>query len=177
MDIFSHSLWTGLIYRKEKKIWWPIIFSVAPDLFSNGIYVVISIFKGISFVDSTRVHLNPVGPEIIPTLYSFSHSLVFFAIAFIAVWLILKKPWWPLAAWGIHILVDIPFHSVKYFATPFLYPLSSFSIDSINWGDNNYILAINFCVLAVIYFALYITKNKRKHLVTYFNAKRKLVKR
>jgi len=177
MDIFSHSLWAGVIYRKDKKIWWPIFFSVAPDIFSNGIYMVISLFRGVSIIDSSRIHLNPVRPEIIPFLYSVSHSLIFFAIAFLVVWFILKKPWWPLAAWGIHIVVDIPFHSVKYFATPFLYPLSSFTINSINWGDKTYVLMINFSVLAVIYLGLYIFKNKRRHFATYFNQKRKLVKR
>jgi len=177
MDIFAHSLWTGVIFKKNKKIWWPLFFGVAPDIFSNGIYVAFSIIKGISFVDSSREHLNPVRPDIIPILYSITHSLVFFAIAFLIVWLILKRPWWPLAVWGIHILIDIPGHSAKFFATPFLYPLSSFSVNSsMNWGNIS-ILLINYSILAIIYLGFFVFKNKRKHFVTYFNEKRKLIKR
>jgi hypothetical protein len=177
MDIFSHGLWTGVIFKNDKKIWWPIFFSVAPDIFSNGIYMVLSVIKGVSFIDSSREHLNPIRPDIIPILYSVTHSLVFFALAFLIVWFILKKPWWALGAWGIHIAIDIPFHSTKFFATPFLYPLSSFSVNSINWGDKSYILIINFCLLAIIYLGFFIFKNKRKHFLTYFNEKRKLIKR
>jgi hypothetical protein len=177
MDIFAHSLWTGVIYNKDKKIWWPILFGIAPDLLSNGIYVVFSVFRGATFIDSSREHLNPARPDIIPLLYSITHSLIFFALAFLAVWLILKKPWWPLAAWGIHILIDIPGHSANFFATPFLYPLSSFSVNSpMNWS-NIQIVFINYAILALIYFCFFIVKNKRKHFATYFNAKRKLLKR
>jgi hypothetical protein len=177
MDIFSHSLWTGAIYRKDKKIWWPIFFSVAPDIFSNGIFVVLSIIKGVSFIDGSREHLNPIKPDWIPVLYSIAHSLVFFAIVFLIVWLILKKPWWPLAAWGIHIVADIPFHSTQFSATPFLFPISSFKVDSISWSEDSFVLIINFCLLAIIYLGFYVLKNKKKRFGTYFNEKRKLKKR
>ena len=177
MDIFAHSLWTGLIFRKTKKIWWPIFFSVAPDIFSNGIYLAISVVRGVSIIDSSREHLNPVRPEIIPILYSITHRLVIFAIVFLIVWLILKKPWWALGAWGIHILIDIPGHSAKFFATPFLYPLSSLAVDSsMNWG-NSYILFINYSILAILYLWIFLFKNRRKRFITYFNEKRKLIKR
>jgi len=177
MDIFSHSLWTGLIFKKRKNIWWPVFFSIAPDIFSNGVYVVVSVIQGVSIIDSTRIHFNPATPDIIKILYSITHSLPIFAAAFLIAWFFLKKPWLPLAAWGIHIAIDIPFHSTDFFATPFLFPVSSFRINSVSWGENNYILIANFCLLAIIYLGFFIFKNKRKRFATYFKEKRKLIKR
>ncbi len=161
MDIFSHTLWTGLAFRKSKKIFWPIFFGVAPDIFSNGLFVFISVFGGIPFLDISRQHLNSSQPSYVPLIYSITHSLIFFAAAFLLVWLFLKKPWWPLGAWGLHIVADIPFHSAKFFATPFLFPLSSWRVNSISWNDT-YILLINFSILAAAYLFIYFKKEKKK---------------
>jgi hypothetical protein len=49
---------------------------------------------------------------------------------------------WILAAWGLHILIDIPTHSLALFPTPFLWPVSDFKVNGIGW-DNPIILAID----------------------------------
>jgi hypothetical protein len=45
---------------------------------------------------------------------------------------------WPreeLAAWGLHILIDIPSHSRRRWGPQFLWPLSSFAVDGVSWAD------------------------------------------
>jgi len=175
MDIFSHALWTGLVYRKEKKIWWPIFFSVAPDIFSNGIYVISALISGVPFLDISREHLSPAHPAYVKVLYSSTHSLIIFVAVFLLVWLLLKKPWWPLAAWGLHIAIDIPTHTAEYSATPFLFPVSNFKISSISYV-NSYFLIANFSILAILYFGLFVIKNKQKSLRAYLHEERKIKK-
>jgi hypothetical protein len=51
------------------------------------------------------------------------------------VWALVRRPVWVVAAWGLHVLIDIPTHSLKLFPTPFLWPLSSFKINGANWGQ------------------------------------------
>jgi hypothetical protein len=35
--------------------------------------------------------------------------------------------------WLLHIAIDIPTHSFRYYATRFLWPVSDFRIDGIAW--------------------------------------------
>ena len=79
-----------------------------------------------------------------------SHSLIAFSIIFILVWLLRKSIFLPLVAWGIHIIIDIPTHSIELFPTPFLWPLSNFKFDGIAW-DTPVVLITNAVLLLVLY--------------------------
>jgi hypothetical protein len=46
----------------------------------------------------------------------------------------MRKPLWEFSAWGLHVLYDIPFHERRFFPTPFLWPVSSYTFDGISWG-------------------------------------------
>lgn len=37
-------------------------------------------------------------------------------------------------AWPFHIMLDFPFHTKAYFATPIFWPLSDFTVDGIAWS-------------------------------------------
>ncbi len=60
MDIFSHGLWTNAVFevaaqaklkkRKTLKIWLAIFFGIMPDLFSFGVFFVVSIFQKFSVI-------------------------------------------------------------------------------------------------------------------------------
>lgn len=82
--------------------------------------------------------------------YTITHSLVVFALAFGAVWLIARKPVWIMGAWGLHILIDIPTHSMALFPTPFLWPISDYRFDGVAW-DHPLVFGANAVLLAAAY--------------------------
>lgn len=179
MDIFAHGLWTGLVFRKYKgkKILWPIFFGIAPDIFSFGIYLSTSVLSsGVLLLDRSNEHLSAQIPRYVDFLYGLTHSFIIFITIFLLLWFWRKKPFWPLLAWGVHIAIDIPLHSAEFFPTPFLFPLSSFKISSISWG-NSYFLLANYSALAILYLAFFLAKNRKKRLITYLTEKRKLKKK
>jgi hypothetical protein len=137
MDVISHGLWGGAaLGRKNKKTFWLVFgISMMPDILSFGIFWVANIL-GLSkspHWDGGHHMVSSMIPNYVHMLYNFTHSLVIFGAAFLIVYLIRKKPLWPMAAWGIHILIDIPTHSEQFFPTPFLWPVSNFHIYGISW--------------------------------------------
>lgn len=153
MDLISHSLWGGLLIgRKKRRIFiWVVILSVLPDILSEGIMFSF-IYLGIEGMPNLADgHPNITDyPNYAQCFYNITHSLIVFIAIFILVWIIRKKIYWPLLAWGIHIVIDIPTHSYALFPTPFLWPISDFKIDGIPW-DNPIILIPNFLLLFIFY--------------------------
>jgi len=153
MDIASHGLWVAAaLGRKSKKDFWTaFFFGLAPDALSVGIFW-ISVFLGFdgrpNFKDG---HLYAsMLPQYLQMLYNATHSLVIFAVIFMIIWVILKRPYWLLSAWGIHILIDIPTHSEKFFPTPFLWPVNDYKVFSLSWSDPR-IFIPNLILLAIVY--------------------------
>lgn len=137
MDIFSHGLWGGIAFgRKNRRDFWvSVLFGILPDILSFGPFFVMAV---LGFAGGAFHFGEPPSPDRIPALvyaaYNVTHSLVIFAAVFGFVWFLRKKAYLPLAAWGLHILVDIPTHSSAFFPTPFLWPVSSFYVSGIPWG-------------------------------------------
>ncbi len=159
MDIFSHGLWTGVIYsRVSRRIrLWAILFGVLPDLSSFGILFIQSLLLGWRFGPPQISSL----PSYIFILYNITHSLVIWLFIFLIVWLIYKKPWWPLVAAIIHILIDIPLHSADFFPTPFLWPVSSYTFNGYSWGHPNFLL-VNYCSLVLAYIIWYLVTHRNR---------------
>lgn len=153
MDIISHGLWGGVAMGKKGKKDFFVVFiiSMLPDLLSLGIFWLF-VFVGMS--DPPRwigTHLDYRSlPAFVDLLYNFTHSLLFFAILFFLVWDLRKKPFMPLLAWGMHILIDIPSHSFIAFPTPFLWPLSHYRYDGISWVEPKFIIP-NILTLGLVY--------------------------
>lgn len=138
MDIISHGLWGGLVLgTKSKKTYLSaFVISMLPDLFSFGVLFADRLL-GISASSAwggDHRSLNGV-PLYVHHLYNVTHSFIIFGLVFGLVWLVRKKPFVPLLAWGLHILVDIPSHSFAFFPTPIFWPLSDYKYNGINWGD------------------------------------------
>lgn len=164
MDILSHGLWSAAAYkaaslppRKPKKIWWAVFFGLAPDFFSFGIVFVSNLITYASlrphFVDDTGPNPDLV-PNYVHGLYNITHSLIIFGSIFLLVWLIRKKPFLEMGAWGLHILMDIPTHTSRFFPTPFLWPLSSLKVSVISWAEP-WFLITNYIVLTILLFTLF----------------------
>ncbi len=136
MDILSHGLWGGISFgRKSKKDFWLAFgMGIMPDLLSFGILTVATILGWSARPDWGGRPMNSDIPNYVHTLYDITHSLVVFLLVFLAIYLLRKKPFWPMMAWGLHILMDIPTHTTEFFATPFLWPLSSVRVNGISWG-------------------------------------------
>ena len=139
MDTLSHGLWGGIFFGRKlrKDFWIAFLFGVLPDLLSFGIYIAgswVGIFNHPSF--SSGKHPDPsVIPTFVQSFYNVTHSLVVFLLVFGIVFLIRKKMYWPMMAWPLHILSDIPKHSAEFFPTPFLWPLSNFHVQGTSWGQ------------------------------------------
>ena len=165
MDTLSHGLWGGIAFgRKSRKLFWQsFAFGVVPDILSFGIFFVLT-FLG--FASRPNWASGPPPADAIPsyiyTLYDLTHSLVIFAVVFLVVWLLLRKPVYTMLAWPLHILVDIPTHSLQFFPTPFLWPLfDGIRVDGIPWS-HPYIFIPNVVFLAVLYFWFYWKSKKER---------------
>lgn len=171
MDVLAHGLWTGAAYKaaqmeeKEKlKVGWAVFWGVFPDIFAFGpaflflFYHALILGEGFgAFSPHARFeqlagHQAPL-IDLSGSLYNLSHSLFIFAAVFGAVWLFNKKPVWELCGWLLHILMDIPTHSYRFFPTPFLWPFSDWKLNGFSWGTP-WFMALNYGFLAILYFLL-----------------------
>ena len=134
MDIISHGLLGGIALGRKKRSHYiyAFCFSVLPDILAEGIMFAL-IFLGANNMPSYEgAHPKLTEfPVYAQNFYNATHSLIIFLSVFLIIWLIRKKPFLPLLAWGFHIIVDIPTHSFELFPTPFLWPISDFKIDEI----------------------------------------------
>jgi len=103
-------------------------------------------------------------PMFAQNLYNVTHSLVVFAAVFGLLWVAARKPVWIVAAWGLHILIDIPTHSLALFPTPFLWPISNFKVDGIGW-DSPLVWVTDIVLLIVAYAAWYISRRRLSQMI------------
>jgi membrane-bound metal-dependent hydrolase YbcI (DUF457 family) len=153
MDIFSHALWGGAVLGRKmrKEFLFSAGFSLMPDFLGEGIMFLLVILglPGMPGLEHGHPDITEF-PAYAQGFYDATHSLILFSLVFALVWLVKKKPFLPLAAWGLHILIDIPTHSFRLFPTPFLWPLSGFKVNGIGW-DSPLILALNWTLLVAVY--------------------------
>ena len=154
MDIFAHGLWSYAIFHNKKYVWWATLFGVLPDILSFGILFFVNIFKN-------NFHRGLPQIETLPkwlfVAYNFTHSLVLFIVILLVIFLITKNWYWPLLAWAIHILIDIPTHSTRFFPTPFLWPISSYVFNGISWATPWFML-VNYGSLIIVFILIYVKK-------------------
>ena len=165
MDIISHGLWGGVTLGRKKRSNFIYGFglSILPDILGEGIMFSL-IFLGVNNMPSIEQgHPNITEfPVYVQNFYNATHSLIIFLTVFALFWIITRKPFWLLLAWGLHIIIDIPTHSFKLFPTPFLWPISDFKINGIPW-DNSIVLIPNILLLVIFYiFWLYKKKLRIK---------------
>lgn len=155
MDVLSHGLWGGIACGRASRraFWTAFAFGVAPDLLAFGPHFAGSIWDAVWNGGFRPPHPGRgyAGiPDYVFAVYSVTHSLVVFLAAFLLAWAIRRQPLWPMAAWGLHVLIDIPTHSDRFFPTPFLWPLSDYRFDGISWG-HPFIFVPNVVLLAGVY--------------------------
>lgn len=186
MDIFAHALWANAGARKlnqmgEKKgrrkfsIVWATFWGVFPDLFAFGWPFALRIFAVLSgsLALANFFQRPPLAEEsalrngfaLVGKLYPYSHSLIIFVAVFLLVWLVFRRPVFALLGWGLHILIDIFSHSIEFYPTPFLFPVSDWRFPyGVSWGGQTFMIINYFLLLLVfIYFTIAkIRKNKKQ---------------
>lgn len=154
MDVFSHGLWGGItVGRKNRKSFLTAVaIGMAPDVIAFGPFLVTRLLdQGWAFFSQVghRPNLATI-PEYVHSIYDVTHSFIVFATAFLIVWAIRRKPMMEMLAWGLHICMDIPTHSLAFFPTPFLWPLSDFHVDGVPWS-RPYIFYPDWGLLIILY--------------------------
>jgi membrane-bound metal-dependent hydrolase YbcI (DUF457 family) len=164
MDIVSHGLWGGIAVGRESKrrYWQAFGFGVAPDLLSFGLFTVGDALGFVSGPDWGHGRPDPTAiPLFVHQMYNITHSLVVFAAVFGVVWLVRKRPFLPMIAWCLHILLDIPTHSSAFFPTPFLWPVSDLTFQGISWGQP-IIFFPNVALLVIAYGVWWMRRGRAK---------------
>jgi hypothetical protein len=186
MDILAHTLWANYGARKanriiEKKNQKPeniskpmpklnvalaSFFGVFPDFFAFTIPFVMMLWNMIVGHTSFGSFLTRHGPpreglDIASSLYQYSHSLVIWAVVFIIVWILWKRPRFELLGWALHILIDIPSHAISFYPTPFLFPLSEYRFPYGMQWSNYWYMVINYSLLLIFFIWLTVTQKKK----------------
>ena len=150
MDVFSHGLWGGIAFGRKAKFGLAVTFGMLPDLLAFGpFFIMKTVTQGFGNYYSGRPPLE-VFPQWVFTVYNLTHSLLVAGLVFAILWYWHRGVAVAFLTWPLHILFDIPTHTAAYFPTKFLYPLSTFHFDGVNWG-NPLILLPNYLILAGLY--------------------------
>ncbi len=164
MDFVSHALWGGVSFgRKDRRLFLLAVgLSIMPDILTEGLFFILGIVGIGGMPGWEHGHPNITDyPVFAQTLYNATHSLVIFALVLAVVWIISRRIIWVLAAWGLHVLIDIPTHSLALFPTPFLWPVSDIRFDGVGW-DNAVIFVIDGSLLIVAYSLWLYSRLRRK---------------
>jgi hypothetical protein len=149
------------------------LWGILPDLFSFTPVVVWMIwqmsYNGVPFSEIPRPEFMSAEERkgifilrLTQTLYHINHSMVIFLSLFMLVWLVRRylsgrasgysfgggKPYFEMTGWLLHILLDIPTHSEKFYPTLFLWPLSGFHFNGSSWGNVKFMIGNYICLLA-----------------------------
>jgi hypothetical protein len=175
MDIISHALWSGALFKsvnlklKKKRfnLWWAAFWGAFPDIFAfvipYFIFFIIIISKyGFNITNIITSIQSPAYNSIIVGLYNISHSLIIFTVIFLLAWLIFRKPIWIMLGWLLHILIDIPTHTIGHFSTPIFWPLSNFKINGLIYWREPLFMIIDIVALIIVYWIILRKEKKRK---------------
>lgn len=181
MEILAHTLWTtagvrkvnavskkrGKLYRMN--MFWTAFWGIFPDFFAFTIPFLISFYKVLTgqqmFGSFSTRHQVADGFNLAHDLYQYSHSLVIWVLIFMILMLILRRPPWVLVGWALHILIDIPSHSLAFFPTPFLFPISEYRFPyGVAWS-NYWFMIVNYSALIIVWGTILFKKHiKHKKL-------------
>lgn len=167
MDILSHGLYAGIaVGRKSRRDYLiAFFFGIMPDLLAFGPLFV----SGLLGFSAWPQRMEPPAlsgiPSYVFSTYHVTHSLVVYAVFFAILWWLGKRHFAYLTlGWPLHILVDIPTHVATFFPTPFLWPLSSFSVSGMQWGQP-LIFIPNVIFIILLYLFWYLWYRKHLHSV------------
>ncbi len=129
MDLISHALLTRWCVDTTHAT---LIAGLAPDIPFYSTYP-FWLAATRQLLTAFRTNEWPTAPAWMYQCHHMSHSvLVVLVCAVIIRCATGRYPRWA-AAWLLHILVDIPTHSQRYWAPQFLWPIASITVDGVSW--------------------------------------------
>jgi hypothetical protein len=146
MDSLAHGLWSGAAaiainnlnvistQGYSLRTGWFVFWGVFPDVLAFGPMALTGIWLRLAGSAEGSVHGGHI-PHVdlgIP-LYPAAHSLITFAMVYGASTILARRPPRALLGWLLHILIDIPTHSLSYYATRFLWPVADYRFDGVAW--------------------------------------------
>ena len=149
MDTISHALWGKGLFGYRKYKWLPLFFGAIPDLASFGLYFLYNLIVNPTTIKMGKPELSEI-PSWVYSLYNVTHSLII-AMLFIFIAYIFKREFcFSMLAWPFHIIIDFFTHSIEYFPTPILWPISNYRFDGIPWS-NQYIMIGNIVCIFLVF--------------------------
>ncbi|MEA2062212.1 MAG: hypothetical protein U9P14_00815 [Gemmatimonadota bacterium] len=135
------------------------LFGIMPDLLSFGLLMAVRIIQGSYTPGKPALHTIP---EWLYINYNFTHSLVIAGILWAFLWWRNRELAVPFSAWIIHIMMDIPTHNSRFFPTPFLWPLSDFTVEGFSWGQRWFMILNYSCLLVLALFFVAARERRRR---------------
>ena len=158
MDTLAHGLYGGMIAGWKRRFGLAFLFGIAPDLLSFGPYIAMRVISGT--FQQGRPSLASI-PDWVYWAYDVTHSLIIMGAVLALIWYINRAFAVTFSAWIIHILFDIPTHSKEFFPTPFLWPLSSYTVDGFSWGQSWFML-VNYSALLTLAIAFIVARHRKR---------------
>jgi hypothetical protein len=163
MEIVAHGLVAAAatvaarrLTRLNPQVLRVVCWSAFPDVLAFGPSFAVSMWLRMTRGDLLEAadgrHLPHVHLGL--PLYQIGHSLIALALVFGIVALLTRRVVVELLGWLVHVLIDIPTHSLSYYATRFLWPVADFRVDGIAWWTP-WFWVCTYAVITVIYLALW----------------------
>jgi hypothetical protein len=132
MDVLTHTWLTRKLIGKQPRV---TVAGIGSDVSFYLTYPIWVIAQG-KAVQALTTSEWPAPPHWIETLHHAFHSLPI-ALAGAAVVRAVSGRWprQELAAWVLHIMVDIPSHSQRFWGPRFLWPLFDIAVDGVPWAE------------------------------------------
>lgn len=163
MEIVAHGLWAAAAAitanRSAKagiRVGWVVWWAAFPDVLAFGP----SFAAGLWLRLAGDPLSGPVDGHVLPhvhlglPLYQAGHSLIVFLLVFGIATILARRIVFAMLGWLLHIVIDIFTHSLSYYATRFLWPVSDYRIDAIAWWTP-WFWAATYGALGVVYFLLW----------------------
>jgi hypothetical protein len=177
MDILAHALWAGAGVTLAQRRWpvsprtaaLTVALAVAPDLpHALPILAWSALGAGTSAAVADYANalpgLEPALPEAVQFLshhlHCIGHSAVIAGVITALAWAWRRSLWIPLLGWWSHIVIDVVTHSLDYYPSPVLYPITRQGFDGVAWNAP-WFMALNYAALAAIYAWLFWTRRTR----------------
>jgi hypothetical protein len=157
MDTLSHALWGYGLFGYKRYPWLAIFFGAMPDLISFGLLILTNLMTGHWSLGKPALDYLPFW--IFPA-YSIGHSFIICLPIIYVIYCFNRAFAIAMLAWPFHIILDFPFHTKAFFATPIFWPLSDYKIDGVPW-TYWYIWYPNILFLSLLLFYRYKKKYKK----------------
>lgn len=132
MDPLTHLLATRLVVGRDPAI---LAAGLAPDLPFYTCYPAL-VLRQRALGASLNTGRWPDPPLWLLTAHIITHSLP--VLLGVGLFMRLMRGHWStrlLAAWALHILIDIPTHTREPWGPRFLWPVSTITVDGVSWVD------------------------------------------